>query len=64
MLDKAIEHGHERRRPYRKSKAFDRACRNHGSCPWCRDDRLHSGAVREAKAKNQERDLYDEGNQG
>jgi hypothetical protein len=38
-LDKAIEHGKEFRKPYRKSKAFDRSCRCGGSCPWCREDR-------------------------
>jgi len=35
-LDKAIQHGKEKRQPYRRSKAFDHTCRNHGSCPWCR----------------------------
>lgn len=36
-LDKAIEHGKEKRRRYWGSKEFDRSCRNHGSCGWCRD---------------------------
>ena len=40
-LDKAIEHGKEKRKPYYGSKAFDRTCRNHGSCPWCKRNRLH-----------------------
>jgi len=38
-LDKAIEHGKEHRQPYRRSKRFDRTCRNHGSCPRCKADR-------------------------
>ena len=38
-LDKAIEHGKERRKPYRGSKAIDRTCRNHGSCQWCEENR-------------------------
>ena len=38
-LDKAIEHGKERRRPYRGSKAIDCTCRNHGSCAWCKNNR-------------------------
>jgi len=42
-LDKAIEHKKEKRKPYRKSKAFDRTCCNHGSCPWCEGNRLHAG---------------------
>jgi len=41
MLDKAIIHGKEKRKPYRKSKRFDRSCRNHGSCDYCKDNRLH-----------------------
>lgn len=40
-LDKAIIHGKEKRKPYRGSKAIDCTCRNHGSCKWCRDNRLH-----------------------
>ena len=26
---------------YRKSRAFDRQCRNSGSCAYCRGNRLH-----------------------
>lgn len=40
-LDKAIEHKKEKRKPYRKAKAVDKTCRNHGSCPWCKSNRLH-----------------------
>lgn len=39
MLDKAILHGKEHRRPYRGSKAFDRTCRNHQGCEWCAENR-------------------------
>lgn len=38
-LDKAIEHKKEKRKPYRKSKAIDSTCKNHGSCPWCTRNR-------------------------
>ncbi len=31
----------DRRKPYRKSKRFDRSCRNHGSCPYCERGRKH-----------------------
>lgn len=48
-LDKAIAAGKERRKPYRKSKRWDRTCRNHGSCSYCVDNRIHS--TRKAKAK-------------
>ena len=40
-LDKAIQHGKEHRKPYKGAKAIDRTCRNHGSCSWCRENRLH-----------------------
>ena len=40
MLDKAIEHGKEKRKPYRGAKKVDHTCRNHGSCPYCRGNRL------------------------
>ena len=40
-LDKAIEHGKEKRKPYRGAKAIDYTCRDHGSCDWCRENRLH-----------------------
>lgn len=38
-LDKAIEHGKERREQYRGAKAVDCSCRNHGGCPWCLGNR-------------------------
>lgn len=40
-LDKAIEHGKEKRKPYYGTKAYDCTCRNHGSCDWCKENRLH-----------------------
>jgi hypothetical protein len=40
-LDKAIDSGKERRQQYRGTKAIDRTCRNHGSCPWCAEGRQH-----------------------
>ena len=51
MLDKAIEHGKEHRKPYRGSKVFDRTCRNHGGCDWCKDNRLYRTNRLEEKAK-------------
>ena len=38
------------RKPYRKAKAFDRTCRNHGSCPYCHCARLHNDRRRELAA--------------
>ena len=39
-FNKAIAHGKEKRKPYRKAKAFDVSCRNHGGCKYCEDNRL------------------------
>lgn len=44
-MDKAIEHGKEHRKPWRgsaKSKNIDHMCRNHGSCEYCKFNRLHT----------------------
>lgn len=40
-LDKSIESGKEHRKPYKGSKRFDRTCRNHGSCDYCKGNRLY-----------------------
>ena len=47
-LNKAILYGKEHRKPYRGfggriiiEKAAS-SCRNHGSCPYCRGNRLHN----------------------
>lgn len=56
MLDKAIEAGKEHRKLYRKSRRFDRTCRNHGACPWCREGRLFANRKRLEAAKERERE--------
>lgn len=53
-LNKAIKHKKERRRPYRGAKAVDSTCRNHGSCDWCKGNRIHRN---EKKALGQELEL-------
>ena len=55
-LDKAIQHGKEKRKPYRGCKSFDPACRNHGGCPYCEKGRQHNRtkAEQQAKAKLEE----------
>lgn len=40
-LNKAIEHGKEKRKKYYGSKSFDYSCRNHGGCPCCYGNRTH-----------------------
>lgn len=32
------------KKPYTKSKRFDKSCRNNGSCSYCRGNRLHKHA--------------------
>ena len=58
MMDKAIEHGKEHRKPYRGAKAVDMTCRNHGSCPWCIGNRTFRHKRALAAAKSREAD-YD-----
>ena len=41
------------RRKYRKSRQFDKSCRCHGACPWCRGNRLHNARVRRQAADAQ-----------
>lgn len=53
MLDKAIHHGKEHRRAYRKAKAVDTSCRNHGSCPYCRANRTFNSRKKLDAAKEE-----------
>lgn len=50
-LDKAIHHGKEHRKPYTGAKAVDKTCRNHGSCVYCRNNRLYRYKKAEQKLK-------------
>ena len=52
-LDKAIIYRKERRRPYRRSRRVDRSCRNHGTCSWCRGNRLYTRRRGEAAARRE-----------
>ena len=51
-LDKAIRHGKEKRKPYRKAKAFDASCRNHGGCPWCESSRTRKSRIQKEAIEN------------
>lgn len=53
-LDKAIKYGKEKRKPYRKAKAVDKSCRNHGSCKWCKDNRTYKSRKRESEINDTE----------
>lgn len=48
-LDKAIQHGKERRKEYRGAKAIDATCRNHGSDEWSVEDRKHKHRKRKER---------------
>jgi hypothetical protein len=45
-IDKSILTGKEYRKPYKGSKRFDSTCRNNGSCPYCKGNRLKSNRIR------------------
>ena len=64
-LDKAIASGKERRKPYREHggkicKANSKSCRNNGSDPSARSNRLHANRRRELNAQD-ELTYYQEG---
>ena len=54
-MDKAIAHGKEHRKPYTGVKAIDPTCRNHGTCPWCTENRTHK--FRDKHPPEEEEDL-------
>lgn len=58
-LDKAIEHGKEKRKPYRGSKAIDASCRNHGTCEWCLNRRMYRTRRLEEAVKARFKDMGD-----
>lgn len=54
-MDKAIEHGKEHRKLWSgsaNSKNFDKTCRNHGSCDYCKFNRLHTFMKSDSAAKS------------
>lgn len=53
-LDKSIKSGKEHRKQYRGGKLVDCQCRNHGSCHWCRMNRLFKNLKRLNKSKSME----------
>lgn len=59
-LDKAIEHGKEKRKPYAGAKAVDCTCRNHGSCEWCRSNRLYQQLKMEEASRQALEEMEDD----
>lgn len=54
-LDKAVEHGKEKRKPYKYksnyAKSVNYHCRNHGSCTYCQRNRIYNTRKRLIKTK-------------
>lgn len=59
-LDKAIEHGKEKRKPYYGAQAIDCTCRPHGSCEWCRSNRLYQQLKMEEASRQALEEIEDE----
>lgn len=56
-LDKAITYRKENRKPYRRGKAIDGSCRNHGSCPACLSNRTYREQKELVRMKESYKDL-------
>ena len=41
------------RKPYQKSRRFDKTCRCHGGCPYCLGNRMHKHLKQYAKTRDQ-----------
>lgn len=54
-LDKAITSGKEHRKPYKGAKSVDSTCRNHGSCSYCKGNRLYKYRKQTEKADYSEK---------
>lgn len=52
-FNKAIQSGKEHRKPYCGAKAIDKGCRNHGTCDWCRGNRIYRYNKRELAAEQE-----------
>lgn len=55
-LEKAINHKKEYRKEYKDSRAFDRSCRNHGSCNYCKNNRTYQYKKALSIAKDEEKE--------
>ena len=59
-LDKAIEHGKEKRKPYKGAKAIACSCRNHGSFEWCKSNRLYQQLKMDEASRQALEEIEDE----
>ena len=60
-LDKAIQHKKEHRKQYKGAKAIDKTCRNHGSCDWCKENRLYKSNKKADEMNEKVREYKEEG---
>lgn len=58
-LDKAIRSGKEHRKEYKGSKRIACSCRNHGSCDYCKGNRLYQTTKEKQKAEHKLREERD-----
>jgi hypothetical protein len=45
------------KKPYTKSKRFDKTCRNHGGCPYCLGNKMHKHDKMVEDARQKLKDL-------
>ena len=46
-----------RKKPYTKSKSFDKTCRNNGSCPHCKANRQYKNKKRGLQAWHEQQTI-------
>ena len=56
-LDKAIQHGKEKRKPYYRSGKFDPTCRPNGGCTYCENGRQHKHRKKMCNCEEQIKEL-------
>lgn len=56
-LDKTINSGKEKRKPYRGAKSIDTCCRNNGGCPHCEKNRLYKNIKRNQSAEQKQEEI-------
>lgn len=56
-LDKSIQNGKEHRKPFRKAQAVDSACRCHGTCQYCKNNRLYKNLKKLQKALDKQKEI-------
>lgn len=62
-LSRAIKSGKEHRKEYRGAKAIDCSCRNHGTCEWCKNNRLYASNRKIEAAEQKYKEYFDAGMQ-